>query len=254
MLKIVTLNMNYDISKHGPWEQRRLLIRDAILMSDADVVALQAVRRDPGSADRVDQATQLARLLAGYEFVVFRPAAGRDNGIADGSAIVSRVEIGETDYLQLSLRPGLEDANPRVLLHARFDLPGGPFHLFDVHFSWVPEQASDNVNEAIPFVNSNLGPGLLVGDMNTTRESGLLDHLESGGWTDLWEKLRPGEDGFTFESNDPAIRIDYAWANADLAPNVQRIDIVGEAQDTGSVRMSDHLGLAVTLDLEKWAE
>ena len=117
MLRILTLSINYYGEKHGDWTRRRELIRLAIAEVDADVVALQAVRRDPALEGGLDQATQLSRLLPGYEYVIYQPAESFAAGVAQGSVMVTRLEVAETDYLDLTLRSGLEDTNRRV--HAR---------------------------------------------------------------------------------------------------------------------------------------
>jgi endonuclease/exonuclease/phosphatase family metal-dependent hydrolase len=245
----MSLNLNYYGAKHGAWPARRALIRDLIQISDVDVIALQAVRSQPDVEDGLDQASQLAQSLEEYDYVVYQPADDCGDGATQGSALLSRIEIDETDYLDLTLLPGLEDTNRRVVLHASFDLPGGPLDLFNAHVSWVYDQARDNLGQILPYVNSFPGAGLLVGDFNQTDDVDLFQPYAAGGWTDLWAALHPGVPGPTFESNLPAIRIDYAWANRELAPHAATIAVVGEAEEAGSIRLSDHLALLTELDL-----
>jgi endonuclease/exonuclease/phosphatase family metal-dependent hydrolase len=126
--------------------------------------------------------------------------------------------------------------------------------LFNAHFSWVEEQAADNVAEALAFLSTVTdGPALLVGDFNQTPDAPVLKPLVEAGWVDAWAQLCPGEAGHTFESNNPTIRIDYAWANPALAPALESIEIVGRAQDASGYRVSDHHGLLVKLGQERWA-
>ena len=252
MLKVMSLNLNYYGTKHGAWPARRALIRDLIVSSDVDVIALQAVRSAPVVEDGLDQAAQLALALPEYQYVVYQPADSRDGGITQGSAFLSRIEIAETDYLELTLLPGLEDTNQRVVLHARFDLPGGPLHLFNAHVSWVYDQARGNLDQIVPYVDAFSGAGLLVGDLNQTPEVDLLQQFAAAGWTDVWCALQPGEPGPTFEADLPAIRIDYAWANRVLAPDATAIAVIGQAEETGTIRLSDHLAFLVEFDLETW--
>jgi endonuclease/exonuclease/phosphatase family metal-dependent hydrolase len=246
----MTFNLNYYGVKRGPWPVRKELIRETIQSADADIIALQAVCRDPAREHGLDQASQLADLLPEYRHVVFVPAMDFPDGSEGGSGILSRLRIGESDHLELSLLPRLEDTNQRVLMHARFDLPAGPLHLFNAHFSWVAEQARLNIGETIPFINFFRGPAVLVGDLNTPSDSDLLQRFSQAGWSDVWAELHPDEQGTTFESNDPSLRIDYAWVNQELKPNVQEIKIVADIQHESGARPSDHFGLLVTLDLE----
>jgi endonuclease/exonuclease/phosphatase family metal-dependent hydrolase len=254
MLRVMSLNLNYYGTKHGAWPARRALIRDLIVMSDVDVIALQAVRSAREVEDGLDQATQLAQDLAEYQYVVYQPADNRDGGATQGSAFLSRIEITETDTLELTLLPGLEDTNRRVVLHVRFDLPGGPLDMFNAHISWVYDQARDNLGQIIPYAGAFSGAGLLVGDFNQTPEVDLLQQFAAAGWTDVWPALHPGKLGPTFEADLPAIRIDYAWANRALAPHAAAIAVIGESEESGTIRLSDHLALLVEFDIETWRD
>src|SRR5881394_820174 len=103
MFRLLSLNLNYRAVKHGPWNARRALIAAAVSEADADVAALQAVERADGS----DQASELGELL-NYRNVTFAPAMNSD-GIARGSAFVSRAPIADLAVRSLSRRPHEED-------------------------------------------------------------------------------------------------------------------------------------------------
>jgi endonuclease/exonuclease/phosphatase (EEP) superfamily protein YafD len=91
------------------------------------------------------------------------------------------------------------------------------------------------------------GAALLVGDLNTVSESDLMRRLAADGWTDVWAYLRPQDAGYTFESNAPDKRIDYVWARQELLSSLREIDVVKEKPNADGARLSDHLGLVVTL-------
>lgn len=57
-MKIMTLNLNFCESQHGRWPARRELIAQAIRQHGPDIIAFQAVRKDPASEDGKDQAAQ----------------------------------------------------------------------------------------------------------------------------------------------------------------------------------------------------
>jgi endonuclease/exonuclease/phosphatase family metal-dependent hydrolase len=250
MMRVMTLNINYYGDKHGPWAARREMICNAIRAANPDVIALQAVRADPAVEDGRDQAAQLAADLPEYAYNVFQPAV-TENGSASGNAVLSRLEIVDTDWLELTLIPGLEDANQRIVLHAIINLRDGPLHLYNAHFSWVHRQARANVDETIPYTASRGEPGLLVGDLNTPPESELWAKFREAGWTDMWGALHPDEPGCTFEAGQAGLRIDYVWANAEARPHVQDVRIVAD-EAVGGRHVSDHYGLLTTLDLETW--
>ncbi len=251
MLKVMTLNLNYYGTRHGAWPERRDLIVRAIEAAQPDIVALQAVRKDPDVYHGVDQATQLASVLENpiYRNVYYQPAAATPHGVADGSAILSRIPFEDTHYYPLTRIPDLDDTNRRVLLAAKFDFRFTAFYLFNGHFSWVDEQAEMNVKEALPVIDGHRAPALFVGDLNQPPDSPAMQQLSSEDWTDIWGALCPGENGYTFEAGKPDKRIDYAWANFELRPRIRAIDVIEGYQDPGGPHLSDHHGLMVTLDL-----
>jgi endonuclease/exonuclease/phosphatase family metal-dependent hydrolase len=228
-MKVMTLNINYYSERYGPWSIRRQLIRDVLDKANPDIVALQAVRRDPAVEDGADQAAQLATLFSGYKFIAYQPAHAFPNGVTQGSAILSQLPIAAKEILPLTLLPDQEDTNRRIVQAARFDLPSGPFYLFNAHFSWVAEQVEQNIEETLAFLEVADGPALLVGDLNTPPDSPLLDRFRRAGWTDLWAQLNPGDEGYTFvEGEQLAKRIDYAWANPQLCDKVLAIECVAD--------------------------
>ncbi len=249
MLNVMTLNLNYNVAKHGPWPARREIILAAIEAAQPDMLALQAVEQEPLVEQGRDQAAQLAARLPGYRHMHYQAAMNTSTGGTQGSALLARIPMAEMQSLPLTLVPNPEDPNRRVLLAARFDLPSGPLYLIDAHFSWVADAARLNVQETVPFVNGLAGRGLLVGDLNNPPSSGILQPFIDMGWTDIWAELHPGKAGPTFESNDPTLRIDYAWTNRRLEPQVRGIHIIANQPDASGHRASDHFGLLVTLDL-----
>lgn len=249
MLRIMTLDLNYYVDKHGDWPTRREIIVHRIQDMKPDAIAFQAVRKDPALYGGADQIEQLARYLPDYRHAVFEAAVTYDDGSQNGSGFLSRIGLRNLPSTALSFRPGLDDQNQRILLHARLELPGDEFHLFNAHFSWVKEQAVDNVTEVLHVADAVEELALLVGDMNQTPDSEAMQKLRSAQWLDAWVQLQPNRDGFTFEAPTPTMRIDYAWANFLLAPHLSHIEIVAGYPTEGQIHMSDHCGLLLGLDV-----
>jgi endonuclease/exonuclease/phosphatase family metal-dependent hydrolase len=260
-MKILSLNLNYYGDKHGPWERRKPLIAEAIAQHRPDVVALQAVRRDPAISGGVDQASQLADVLDEYDHVVFGPSVESAAGVssdsaADGSAFLAKRPFQKVIFHRLGLGTlaagdSPEDPNPRLVLAAKVN----GLYLFNAHLSWVPAQAAPQVALTLPFIEAFAGRRLLVGDLNMPPGSELLHGFTGRGWTDLWAMLHPGQPGYTFESHAPDKRIDYAWVSPELRPAAQGIDVLtaaslphtpSRAQSNG-IRLSDHHGILVSL-------
>lgn len=243
MFKLMTLNINQYGDKHGKWEARQSRIVQAIAAAKPDVIALQAVRGDLVRSEGQDQARQLASQLAGYAHVHFQAAHQHDDGRIDGLAFIARVPLEEVRHHRLPYIDNPEDESHRLLLCARVRTATGDWWIANGHFSWVPTVNDGNVQAALRCLGDLREPRLLVGDFNAVPESAGMQRLANDGWGDAWARLRPEDNGFTFEADVPAHRIDYVWADPALAPRLQIIESFGE----GEARFSDHLGLVVTL-------
>jgi endonuclease/exonuclease/phosphatase family metal-dependent hydrolase len=250
MLQVMTLNLNYYHEKHGTWPARRALICQSIKSLGPDVIALQAVESDPAHEDGIDQATQLAQLIPEYHYVHFEPAQRTQKGGTQGSAFLGRIRIAESNCLALSKIPGLEDPKNRIVLAGTFDLATGPIQIFNAHLSWVDEQAQANIAEAVHFVNAFDSRGLVVGDFNNPPGARVFGPLKSSGWIDVWEDSNAKGDGFTFESDHPYVRFDYAWVNHQARPYVRSIRVVADQENGSGTRCSSHFGLLVAIDLK----
>lgn len=246
MRKVMTLNINYYEEKHGSWSARRELILDQIRSTAPDLITLQAVKKDPNLFEGDDQATQLAR-MSGYPYTIYQPAVEYQDGSSAGSGILARYPLLEKDFIKLSLIPNTEDTNQRVLMSCLCNAPPLRLRIFNAHFSWVPEQASENIREAYRYIHSFPDPFLLLGDLNTPPASNLFDVFRDAGMIDVWEQLCPQENGFTFEADQPGMRIDYAWASPSLKIQLKSIQILDNELSTRSARLSDHMGLLVEL-------
>jgi endonuclease/exonuclease/phosphatase family metal-dependent hydrolase len=255
MIKVMTLNINSYGVRQGPWPVRVGLIREIVEDACPDVIALQAVHRDPAQFQGEDQAEQLANLFNRYGTVYFQPGMVFPDGQEEGSAILSRLPVVERDFKALTSLAGAQDDMRRVFLHAQLRLAAGWLHLFNAHFSWVERQAELNVREAVEDMKGISGPALLVGDLNTPPSSSVLDPLRAAGWTDLWAEFYPQQDGFTFFEEGALVkRIDYAWANPELKDRVRGIKIIAGEVEGIQARPSDHAGLLVSLDLAPYRD
>lgn len=252
MFRAMTLNLNYDGARHGAWLERRKLIAAEIRRWNPQLIALQAVSRSPDGDNQVEQ---LSRELPGYVHVWFEPAMTEANGAAKGMAFLARVPFERRGTRALSHPGGTEDRDRRVVLRAHcaanatpVSLGGDGIDFYNAHFSWVDAQARANIRDALAFLNDTHAPALLLGDFNQPPERELHTMLRQAGWADAWSWLRGAEAGHTYEADRPQTRIDFAYANARLSGRLAEIHTVGEAYREPP-RLSDHLGLVVTLAL-----
>lgn len=200
-------------------DERMAVFSALIEQHDVDVVILQA------ALDANGEPTPIELILG---------SASTYHVVSHGSlAILSRVPIVEDEAVALTGLGLADDPTERHLLLAR--LPDHDLTIAVAHVSWVSEQAERNVGEAIGVLGAR-GDTLLVGDFNQPPESAAVRALTGAGFVDAWARLRPGEDGFSYETGKLDARIDYVFERA-ATPLVTRIDLVAAGPDES---LSDH--------------
>lgn len=202
-----------------PLDERMAAFAVLIDRHDVDVVILQAAL----DADGEPTPTELILGSATNYQVVSH----------GGLAILSRVPVEEDEAIALTGLGLGDDPTERHLLIAQ--LPEHDLTLAVAHVSWVSEQAESNVGEIIG-VFAGRGDALLVGDFNQPPESAAVCALTEAGFADAWPRLRPGEDGFSYETGKLDTRIDYVFERA-ATPLVTRIELIATAPDEA---LSDH--------------
>lgn len=232
-MRFLSLNLGGVSDAYGSWETRAARIGRLIDKERVDVLVAQAA---PLGEDR-RFAPDLHVLMPGHDNVALAVPGGIEP--PTGMAIVANASLTEVRQCDLSKREG-EDPFRRKLLAAR--LPDFDLTIVDAHFSWVEDQANDNVREALAFVAGIDGDVLLVGDMNQPCDGDAMGAIADAGFTDCWTRSSGGE-GLTFESGKLWGRIDYVWELA-AHPRVSSVRTVG---GSGEYALSDHLGLLAEL-------
>jgi endonuclease/exonuclease/phosphatase family metal-dependent hydrolase len=248
MIKVMSLDMDHTAGRADPWEFHQRRVAALIDRREPDIIAFQTARRPPPLQRGGHSSDLVSRLSDDYPYVLYEPAGTTVlDGSPSGLAILSRQPVSGALSFRLSQSPQARDPHMRNVLHAVYQTSSGALSVYNARFSWTPFQAESNALETLAYINSFSGMGLLAGDLNLEPGSAALEGLSSTGWTDLWARLHPGEPGFTYESNAPPKRVDYAWVNPALAPYVQDIELLGPAG--GEINPSDHRALLITLTL-----
>jgi endonuclease/exonuclease/phosphatase family metal-dependent hydrolase len=248
MLRIATLNLNYYIEKHGPWPLRKKLIAEQLRSRDPHVIALQAVARHPDLYDGKDQALQLYEDLNGFQSHYFQEAQTSDDGTQQGNAVIATLPMIEKSFEKLTLKRRLDDTNHRIVTRTSFKSKEGSIDLYNAHFSWVEEQSIVNVEEAVQFMERGNSMAVLAGDLNTAADSIAFLPFEKKKFADAWHIYHKDQSGYTFESDNPSVRIDYFWLSPAISNKVKNIEILSSPLER-PVRLSDHLGLLIELDI-----
>ncbi len=275
---VLTFNLaNYN--DHPFWSERLNLIVDAIEDAKADVVVLQEVRFDPdhpsSKEDYENMAEQILRKLHERgDFLnaelVSQPAmyypynkkntryyplpaslsTEKRSLMWEGLSIISKFKITETGSYFLNPPAGCNDTNKRITQYVKIETKSQPLYIANIHFGLGSTCVETNVKETLANLQRVLSdqPVLVMGDFNITPDNPILNQFNEMGMIDIWKKLHPEENGFTFPSHQPAKRIDYIWANALMANrliNTRQIWLIG-MNTKGGLYPSDHLGLALT--------
>jgi exodeoxyribonuclease III len=145
-------------------------------------------------------------------------------------------------------------------------------HLSAVHSNWTERRRTIELRSLLTYIRSReSGFHVVVGDFNTLAPGETLDmarlprRLRAIAWLTgrriRWRtiqlmleadyvdgyRLRHPEDGYTFPTWDPHLRLDYAFVPLPFAPRVTACEVVTHPLARGA---SDHLPLLVELDIE----
>ncbi len=168
----------------------------------------------------------------------------------EGISIISKFPVIETGTLFHSIPPQCKDTNKRATQYIKVLYQNKPLYVFNVHYS-TRGCARTQLKETIDYFNRivHAQPLLVMGDFNATPENKAYDYFRAYGLTDVWQKLRPRDVGYTSPTDKPIKRIDYIWTshhfNKDIK-NSNQIQLVGK-EAKGDIYASDHLGLTLTL-------
>lgn len=234
---------------------------------DPDIIALQEAsqsRRHGNVPDRI------ARELGFY--VVFAPATDRIfhfapvdalivmlMGFKEGPAILSRFPIAASEIFDLPrCRRRFE---PRILLRAEIDAPGGALQVFSTHLARNDECQLERVGEILRTKRGSR-PTVVMGDFNTPETSGVLTALrDEAGFVDVFRSANPEKPGPTvwqrIDVEQPTVsrRVDFIFLS-DGPESGRRVrssrivlDRPGTLPGGAALWPSDHYGVYAEVEL-----
>jgi endonuclease/exonuclease/phosphatase family metal-dependent hydrolase len=243
-LRVLTYNLLHDGAWSGFFEsgthlKERLDISiQELKRLQPDIIALQEAS-DSRKHGNVPQ--QIADAL-GYQ-MVFAPATERVFGLGfidrlilsavgfkEGPAILSRHPIIASEIYDLPRCQRKLD--PRILLRAEIETPGGPTQVFSAHTSKGDDCQLQRVGELVR-EHRGTGRAILMGDLNTGEQSPVLTEWQKeSGFIDVFRVANPGVPGGTVWQN-----IQVEWPTAD-----RRVDFIfllyGNTNGSSVVRSS----------------
>jgi endonuclease/exonuclease/phosphatase family metal-dependent hydrolase len=173
---------------------------------DADLVGLQEVDVGVDRSGGVDQAAVLAAALG--RFVAFGPAFAYGGGTY-GVALLSRWPVRATETVAL---PSLVE--PRALLLAEVDTPGGPLTAAVTHFGLDPRERIAQAKVVAERLRRH-PRAVLFGDFNASQGERAMELLAA----ELADcaTLAGAAPLRTYPAHAPAIGIDHVWLGGQAA-------------------------------------
>lgn len=263
-LKILTLNLWND---QGPYEQRRVRVRDWIERLQPDVIGFQEVLK----GDTLDTASD--QLPDGYH-VEFAGAIPfwLDPSVEFGNAVASRWPIADREVLILPEHGG----ETRVALSATIEAPFGKLCVTSTHLNWKLHHGMIRERQVVALCEMVLKrrprngfPPIIVGDFNAEPDSTEIRYVSgfhaldgnSVQFYDAWSIAGDGGPGYTWSNRndyasialEPERRIDYIFVGYPIRlgeqyglGHVETCRVVCDHQEDG-VWPSDHFGVYAEL-------
>jgi endonuclease/exonuclease/phosphatase family metal-dependent hydrolase len=237
-ISVVSLNLRCLLDD---WDARLPLIVDALTTANPDLIGLQEVCSDPNTGR--DNLTELITALENRTGKIYQVTRANTHWSWDtydeGIALLTPHII--ESYQEIELPAG---AFIRKLIMGRIITPNGVVVMATTHLEHQDSTVRVNqINSALNALNTfgtSTDSIVLTGDFNESPDGQVHSIMVDGGFSDMWETLHSGIDGFTFPASNPSIRIDYIWLNQKNTPLfIQRILDIPIAGVTGS----DHLGV-----------
>ena len=237
-MKIVTLNT---WGTYGPYEKRFPLIISELQRIKADIVCLQEVF-DTNLKDKIKTTCNFS-----YSHEC-HPA---------GLVILSTLPIEKKEtYRYKTISPN--ETNDRRVIFTKVRSRALLLWIGNTHLSWKEADAEtrfEQVNELLGCAKKLGGEIILTGDFNCTPDSKPIRKLKAASFIDIFEKLHPNENGFTWDNDRnpflkthsvlfPNRRIDLMLANKHFLRNSQpKTCELAFTQSTNAIFPSDHFGL-----------
>jgi len=247
-LKVMTYNIwNYNSN----WDRRKLMIADVIQDENPDLIGWQEIR-EKWNINGSNQLQQLADVIPGYQWIYATAMQFPSEQMEEGLGIFIRegISIRDWEVVRLPRNASCSDLNTRILLRVLLDFGDGILiHFIDTHWSYDRECQVENALKSWDVVSqlNNSQVTFMVADFNTYNDYTLpTDFLtgkavingKTGDFTDIWTKLMPLSQGYTFQTWLPQVRPDrILLRGSGLNPNETKV--VG-FNHNGEQYCSDH--------------
>lgn len=235
-LRFATFNIHHGASPDDQLDLER--IATVIKSMNVDVIGLQEVDRFWPRSDFVDQPQWLSRRLGmwkayGANLILPPDDEAEEPGDLNreyGTLILSKWPIVHQRNIAL---PKFPEGEQRGLMRTSIATPLGLITFANTHLQH--NNAEERQLQAETIVDM-MGPRsrktILVGDFNAEAGTAEIDTIDSL-FDDAWAQAGDGP-GYTYDTLDPSVRIDYVWSSPDL-------EVTAAQVVTDDPLASDHL-------------
>ncbi len=230
---------------HGNGRARVRRVARELAMFEPHLTAFQEVVSEDGAEDTSEQIARWISSMTGYRYRSrFSYCHQFMDRYPEGIAIAARYPLENVRTIDLTegLRGGLSPSMARNALTAETNLYGKTFLVSSVHLDHIADsqvrlaQAEKLVRE-IDLYMAERHPycAVLAGDFNDVETSPALNYLRSAGYRDAFRVCHKN-DGNTFPSREPRIRIDYIFIKGDAT-------VLSSGLLLKDPELSDHIGV-----------
>jgi len=247
-LKILTLNLHCLVEED--LEKKQIIIANAIIEHQIDIVFLQEVAQTK-SNDRIvedNYALTLQTLLEerGAKYNLYFEKIKESFGVYDeGLAFLSKMQLDFVSFEYISKTKEYSNWKSRKLLVYRLNSEKEVF-LATTHFGWsdgyeVFEEQFDQAN----MILSGHERVILAGDFNITPNSKEYQYIINHNWSDIFKEDVYGNQP-TFRgdasTNGKDVRIDYIMTTLQMR-------VISKNTLFKETRVSDHFGILAEIEL-----
>lgn len=235
--------MTFNIQHCHDWQNNKIdipLFADAIHRFGADICGLNEVRGKGPIPGYTDQLGEIAERL---EYERYFGQTIKVGGLGPyGNGLISRYPITSAEVIHI---PDTDDRSEksnyehRGFIRSAVDIDGREVSVIVCHMGLSVAEQRNAVEILCPIIDSTESPLILMGDFNTTPDSGVLDPV--------FERLSDtndvsvNPDAYTFPSYAPEKKIDYLLYRG----------LACTRAETGTEVISDHYPIIADFDINE---
>jgi len=243
-LRVLSLNLRCLMDD---WDRRLPILAAGIATVDPDLLGFQEVCSEPNASDNLAELLSALEVLTQKTYYLHRTVTHWSwDRYDEGLAVASPHRLASSTVVDLPA--GLF---PRKAILSRVITPQGPVVFATTHLDHQSSEARLlQIQTLLPELASFAQEQeviLLTGDMNEAPAGDVSSSLRQADFSDAWASLHPNEDGYTFPSVQPSVRIDYLWIRANSSDFVpEAIERILDLAVDG-VYASDHVGISASV-------